>query len=61
MKCFLDRTFCASKDCQNKCGRKMTVEEAELLYRVSKEDTLPVSYAYFCGENHGRKNEQETQ
>lgn len=44
--CFNDRTYCASPDCENKCGRKMTiVEEQEAV-----QSGLPVSYGYFCGE-----------
>ncbi len=42
---YLDRTFCASPDCKNKCGRKMTEKEKNRM-----PDYEQVSYAYFCGE-----------
>ncbi|CAB4128157.1 hypothetical protein UFOVP100_13 [uncultured Caudovirales phage] len=43
----LDRTFCASPDCKNECGRKMSEE----LNKCFKDNPwYPVSYAYFCGE-----------
>ena len=45
MQTYKDKTFCASPDCQNDCGRKMSpFEEME-----SKEIEANVSYAYFCG------------
>lgn len=50
---FLDKTFCASPDCKNECGRKMTESEKEYLkelaFRGLKSSSL-VSQAYFCGE-----------
>lgn len=45
---FRDKTFCASPDCTNKCGRKMTEIESAQLAQAA-EGTL-VSYSYFCGE-----------
>lgn len=41
---FKDRTYCASPNCKNECGRKMKQEEQ---FQLKKSD-LPVSYAYFC-------------
>jgi len=45
---FKDRTYCASPDCNNKCGRKMGEEERHALAYC---DYQVVSYGYFCGEN----------
>lgn len=42
---YLDKTFCASTNCKNDCGRRMTVEEHEHLKYLEE-----VSYGYFCGE-----------
>lgn len=54
MMCFKDQTFCASPDCNNACGRKMTDELKEEYVRANAPDKwdglLPVSYNYFCGE-----------
>ena len=41
---FKDKTFCASPNCVDECGRKMTEQEKE----SAKEWNLPVAYAYFC-------------
>lgn len=42
-----DKTYCASPQCNNECGRKMKDEVKELLTMQA----MPwVSYAYFCGE-----------
>jgi hypothetical protein len=54
---FLDKTYCASPDCKNDCGRKMTDDEKEYLkeltFRGLKASAL-ISYAYFCGEHDNR-------
>jgi len=42
MLCYRDKTFCASPNCKNECGRK-------LLEPVMMDGTY-ISYAYFCGE-----------
>ncbi len=50
---FLDKTFCASPNCQNDCGRQMSNEDKEkfkeLAFKGWAASSL-VSYAYFCGE-----------
>lgn len=46
MICYKDRTFCGSKNCQNKCGRKITPEQ--IAHAESLE--LPIAYANFCDE-----------
>jgi hypothetical protein len=46
MLCFNDRTYCASPNCENACGRKMTPRDIEL----AKKSPFPVSWSMFCGE-----------
>jgi hypothetical protein len=46
---FLDKTFCASPNCENACGRKITDEEKKKLNQLPSWEQL-VSQAYFCGE-----------
>jgi hypothetical protein len=43
----LDKTFCASPDCKNDCGRKITDEELD---RLNIPKLEYVSYSYFCGD-----------
>lgn len=41
---YLDKTFCASPNCKNECGRQLTSElEAKNIINNW------VSYSYFCG------------
>jgi len=47
LTCYRDRTYCASPNCKNECGRKMSKEVEELL---KKDEYGRTSYAYFCGE-----------
>ena len=44
---YLDKTFCASPNCNNDCGRRMTDEEHQRLIYLNEDR---VCYAYFCGE-----------
>jgi hypothetical protein len=44
--CFKDKTYCASPNCTNECGRKMTPNEMNEL----RASNLYYSYSYFCGE-----------
>jgi len=44
---YLDKTFCASPNCKNDCGRQMTDLERERLIYLNNDR---VSYGYFCGE-----------
>jgi hypothetical protein len=49
---YLDRTFCASPNCKNECGRMMTemqTSQRKASFYASGFN-LPVSYAYFCCE-----------
>ena len=45
---FLDKTFCASPQCKNDCGRRMTDKERD---QLTYSEAEYVSYGYFCGEN----------
>ena len=45
--CFRDKTYCASPNCKNECGRKMS-SEIESILKADKYGRT--SYAYFCGE-----------
>lgn len=52
--CFNDRAYCASPNCKNECGRKMTEKEKQDLERLNQPNNwdglLGVYYGYFCGE-----------
>lgn len=39
----LDRTFCASPNCKNECGRQLTPE-----LRAKNVHKVWLSFAYFC-------------
>ena len=43
---YLDKTFCASPNCKNDCGRRMTDPQRQGLYFHNDKQ---VSYGYFCG------------
>jgi len=45
MICYRDRTYCASPNCENACGRKLTPEVEE----AAKKADLPLSLGWFCG------------
>jgi len=47
---FKDKTFCASPDCKNECGRKMTKKEREEFDRLNEDHWMCISQGYFCGE-----------
>lgn len=42
----IDRTFCASPNCKNKCGRKLAIDHRD----IPIESGRSISFAYFCGE-----------
>lgn len=46
MLCFRDKTFCASPNCQNQCGRMLTEELKAEAIKVG----LPIAYARFCDD-----------
>lgn len=45
--CFLDYTYCGSKNCENKCGRKMSkaIKDA-----VDQMTGTRISFSDFCDE-----------
>lgn len=48
----LDKTYCASPDCKNECGRQMTDEEHNRIkeYISCGHSLGRMAYAYFCNE-----------
>lgn len=46
--CFLDYTYCASPNCENKCGRKMSKEIQEAIDSHKYQFSM-ITYADFCG------------
>lgn len=46
MLCYRDTTFCASPNCKNQCGRKLT----DFDRKRAEEAKLYIMCAYFCGE-----------
>ncbi len=44
MICFKDRTFCASPNCKNECGRKISDLERQDAVHLD----MPIAWAYFC-------------
>ncbi len=52
--CYRDKTYCASPNCNNKCGRKISPEIKEILAADKYGRT---SYAYFCGELEVKEHE----
>ncbi len=49
---FKDKTFCASPDCVNQCGRQMTDHEKEELEELNNKLKQRMSEA-FSGKNNG--------
>jgi len=45
MRCYKDRTYCASPECKNECGRKLSKEEEE----STRGKNVYIAYSYFCG------------
>ncbi len=46
---FMDKTFCSSPNCSNKCGRQLTPELIEKAKKWWGGDGFPVSVREFCG------------
>ena len=44
---YKDKTWCASPQCKDKCGRKMLDKDRKLVEALGQD--AYVSYAYFCG------------
>lgn len=41
-----DKTFCASPQCNNACGRKITKKDKE----IARKMLFPIAWGMFCGE-----------
>ena len=54
---YKDRTWCASPNCLNKCGRRMSGEDKNIV----KRDGWLVSYSYFCGGEAEQKKKGESE
>lgn len=52
MICFRDRTYCASPNCRNECGRQFTAEDAVAAKAWWGSDDYPVAMSTFC-DKHG--------
>lgn len=50
MICFRDRTYCVSKNCTNKCGRKLTDEVTAAAKVWWGGDDAPIAVGTFCEE-----------
>jgi len=59
MMCFMDRCFCSSPACTNKCGRKLTPELIQRGIEWWGGEDFPVAIATFCDLN-GELIEEET-
>ena len=57
MICFLDKTFCASPNCKDKCGRKLTDKLIKQAIDWWGKEDFPVAMREFCDENGEPFNE----
>ena len=48
MICFRDMTFCVSKNCTNKCGRKLTQDVLDAARRWWGGDSAPIATSRYC-------------
>jgi hypothetical protein len=44
---YKDRTWCASPQCEGKCGRRLSDHDKGLAQAIGQD--VYMSYAYFCG------------
>lgn len=51
MICYLDKTFCGSKNCKNECGRQLTKKDALAAEKWWGGKHCPIAYSYFCGDD----------
>lgn len=49
MICYLDKTFCVSLNCENKCGRKLTDKVIKSAIQWWGSDDAPIAMSCFCG------------
>lgn len=50
MICYKDRTFCASPNCKNDCGRQLTDDIIKSAEKWWGGKDAPIAVSYFCGE-----------
>ncbi len=57
---FLDKTYCASPNCKNECGRQMTSQERSRLNGLKNMAGYVdrVKYGYFCGAPETKCNHE---
>jgi len=51
MMCYKDMTFCCSKNCKNKCGRKLTDKIRSDAEKWWGSPEAPISIAEFCDKD----------
>lgn len=51
MLCYGDRTYCASKGCKDRCGRKPPEDLDEQVLRWWGKPGGPVAFSEFCGDD----------
>lgn len=56
MICYKDTTFCASPECQNKCGRKPPADLKAQAEKWWGGPGAPIAYSYYCGGEPEKKN-----
>lgn len=49
MLCYRDRTYCASPNCVDACGRKLTPEIQKAAEAWWGSPDAPIAVSYFCG------------
>jgi hypothetical protein len=47
---YKDKTFCASPNCKNECGKQMSMLEEKEVDAILEYEGIDVTYEYFCGE-----------
>ncbi len=52
MSLWKEKTYCASPQCKNECGRKLP----EALLRQANDLDIDLSWSYFCGEPKPNKD-----
>ena len=51
MICYRDRTFCSSKNCKDKCGRKLTQQVQEGAEKWWGNENAPIAVSEYCDED----------
>ena len=57
---YKDKTWCASPNCRNECGRQFTEEDRRLAINWWGGPDYPISKAWFCDED-GNVKERRTE